>query len=208
VGKIHLVRHGESASNAGLVTESAASNPITEVGRAQAERFAAAWSEPPQLIVTSSYIRTQMTAAPFLAKYTDVPHETWPVEEWTQLTPSKYRGTTNAERRPRVLAYYDRKDPHFRDGVGAESFAGLFSRVGRVLTQAANRKEETIVIFTHGHFMRAVLWSILVNPRPETPADMERFLLFSEVLGIQNLTMMTIRSYEHEWLVGRFWNLP
>lgn len=210
---LHLVRHGESASNAGLPTESPVTNPITALGREQAHRFALAWGEPgPDLIVTSHYIRTQQTADPLRQRFANAPYETWGVHEWTQLTPSKYRGTTNAERRPKVMAYYDRKDPNFCDGAGAESFVDLFRRVGQALDRAAQREEATIVMFTHGHFMRAVIWSILSDRLPSTPEAMERFLLFSEALDVPNLAMLTLRSQNEwavggPWLVGKMWRL-
>ncbi len=91
--RLHLIRHAESHSNAGLPTERPGTYPITALGRAQAERFALSGGEP-DLIVTSPYVRTQMTAEPFRKRFPDVPHETWPVQEWTFLSPEYYKGTT------------------------------------------------------------------------------------------------------------------
>src|SRR5271170_2253647 len=126
--QLYLVRHAESASNAGLLTEQPGTYPITAQGQAQAERFAASWGEPPDLIVTSPYVRTQMTAEPFRKRFPDVPHEIWQVQEWTFLCPDHYKGTTFESRKPHVRKFWERNDPAYRDGSGAESFLDLFFR--------------------------------------------------------------------------------
>lgn len=101
-----LVRHGESAANAGAVTTDPASIPLTEAGRGQARSTAAAIMQRPNLIVVSSYLRTRQTTAPSIERFPDVPVETWPVQEFTYLSPGRCAGTTTAQRRPLVEAYW------------------------------------------------------------------------------------------------------
>lgn len=193
---VHLVRHAESHSNAGLPTEEPGTYPITEAGRLQAWRFADGWSPgPPQLIVTSPYVRTQMTAAPFRKRFSEVPHETWRVQEWTFLCPKLYKGTTFDGRRPHVREFWERNDPAHVDGDGAESFVQLFERVQEMLGQAKAHPAESIVIFTHGHFMRAVLWSLLQEALPTSPASMRRFRSFTEAIEVPNLGLLTLREH-------------
>jgi probable phosphoglycerate mutase len=193
--QLHLVRHAESHSNAGLPTEEPGTYPITDAGRLQAERFALAWGErPPQLVVTSPYVRTQLTAAPFRERFPQVPHETWQVQEWTFLCPKLYRGTTFDGRRPHVREFWERNEPTYIDGEGSESFVQLFERVRRMLAQVSARPEESIVAFTHGHFMRAVLWSMLQEPLPSTPAAMRRFRAFTEAVEVPNLARIVLRD--------------
>jgi broad specificity phosphatase PhoE len=193
-----LVRHAESLSNAGLPTEAPGTYPITDVGRAAAQRFADAWGSPPQLVVTSPYLRTQETAAPFRARFPDIPHETWEVQEWTFLDPSKYKGSTYESRKPHAQAFWERNDPRYRDGGISESFLDLLGRVGRVLTLAKDRTEGDIVIFTHGHFMRVVIWSIL-SPTA-APPEMLRFRRFTEAVGISNLAVLDL-YFDTQWYV-------
>lgn len=205
---LHLVRHAESFSNAGLPTEEPGTYPITDAGRAQAERFAASWGPtPPALIVTSPYVRTQMTAAPFREKFPAVPHETWTVQEWTFLCPSRYKGSTFESRKPAVREFWNRNDPAYSDGGGAETFVELFRRVGRMFDQASNRPEGVITVFTHGHFMRAVLWSLLFEARPETQDSMDRFRKFTEAVEVPNLAMLTLQSDGNEWKPGGLWHV-
>ena len=63
----YFIRHGESQSNAGMLTEHPGSAPITERGHAQAQILSQMLDCAPGLIVTSSYIRTKQTAAPTIA---------------------------------------------------------------------------------------------------------------------------------------------
>ena len=200
-----LVRHAESASNAGLPTESPASNPITELGRTQATRFTDTWQQlPPCLIITSPYARAKETAVPFKARFPDVPTEEWPIHEWNQLAPEKYKGTTQEERWPHVKEYWERNDPEWCDGEGAESFAKLFERVNRTLMDACphGRHEGTIVAFTHGHFMRAILWYLIVQG--VTTADsMYRFRLFTEAVEIPNVSKLWLAlTDDYHWTVS------
>jgi broad specificity phosphatase PhoE len=213
-----LVRHAESASNAGLPTETPASIPLTDRGFDQAERFAKAWGEPPQLIVFSPYIRTVQTSRLLELRFPDVPTDEWAVQEWTYLCPERYKNTTHQQRQPDVEAFWDRNNPGYKDGRGAESFIGLFNRVGDMLSRASARKEDTIVMFTHGHFMRAVLWAVLfrgaLGSMPETPDEMARFRQFCSAVEVPNVSMMTLlHNGDNEygiggrWTVGKFWNL-
>lgn len=57
--RVFLVRHGESASNAGLASGEPAAIPLTEVGHWQAGQVAEAIAEVPGLIVTSPFLRAR-----------------------------------------------------------------------------------------------------------------------------------------------------
>lgn len=205
VKRLYLVRHGESASNAGLVTESPVSNPITGLGEEQAKRFATTWGVKPDLVVTSPFVRTKQTAAPLRALHPDIPHEEWPVEEFTQLSPDKYHGTTHKDRMPKVIEYWARADPNFCDGPGAESFITLTQRITKLFESAAARDEDDVAVFTHGTFMQAALFSTLVG-RPRTSEEMTTFYQFSKGFPIPNLGVMSFRYDQASWLIGRIWD--
>jgi len=76
-----LIRHGESAANAGAVTTDPATIPLTEAGRDQARSIATTITRKPDLIVVSFYLRTQQTAEPSMRRFPDVLVETWPMQE-------------------------------------------------------------------------------------------------------------------------------
>jgi broad specificity phosphatase PhoE len=50
---VRLIRHGESAANAGAATQDHTSIPFTDKGLEQARHVAISFVEPPELIVTS-----------------------------------------------------------------------------------------------------------------------------------------------------------
>lgn len=84
---VWLIRHAQSESNFGLPSFIPAAPPLTPLGIEQARYVAGAFSERPNLIVTSPYVRTQQTAQPTLERFPDVPQEEWPVQEFTYLAP-------------------------------------------------------------------------------------------------------------------------
>jgi 2,3-bisphosphoglycerate-dependent phosphoglycerate mutase len=197
-----LIRHAESASNAGLATESPESNPLTEHGQAHADAFAAHWSRPLDLIVTSSYLRAKASSLPLAHRFPQVPSETWDIHEWTQLQSEKYRGTTMAQRSAPLKAYWDRNDILFVDGPGAESFHQLLKRVQLFFSKLAFRPEDELAVFTHGHFMRAVLWTLL-DQGGSTPGSMKRFRSFTEAVSIPNLSLLPLSIVDMKWQVGQ-----
>ena len=181
-----LIRHAESEGNAGRPTETPASNPLTERGHAQAGELAARFEQPPDVVVLSPYLRTQQTAAPLIARFPQVLVEEWPVQEFTFLAPAKYAGTTEAQRRSSVQAYFAACDPMARDGLGAESFEEFIGRVDSMLLRALELRDSWNVIFTHGYVMKAVLWR---QQHPQAAVDrsfMAGFLDFHRCTVVAN----------------------
>ncbi len=150
-----LIRHAESAANAGGATSDPASIPLSEAGRAQALSIAAALPRRPDLIVVSPFLRTRQTAEPTMSRFPDVPVETWPVQEFTYLAPSRCAGMTAAQRRPLVEAYWRRCEPEHVDGPEAESFSAMLRRVRQLRERLATHAAGFIVAFTHGQLMQA-----------------------------------------------------
>ena len=58
-----LVRHGQSASNAGLPATGAGNTPLTELGQRQARELAARVERQPDLLIVSDFVRSRATAA-------------------------------------------------------------------------------------------------------------------------------------------------
>lgn len=151
-----LVRHGQSASNAGLSTSNHADVALTDLGESQAQEVARQIDECPALVIVSSFARSRRTAAPLLARCPDARCETWPIEEFTYLSAPLSTNTTPAMRRPMIEHYWGLADPHYVDGLGAESFASFLGRV-----QAFHRRlceldvGGTVVAVGHGQFFRA-----------------------------------------------------
>ncbi|HEY8481332.1 MAG TPA: histidine phosphatase family protein [Spirillospora sp.] len=185
--RVWMVRHGQSESNAGLPTNGPAASPLTPLGREQAERVAAMFTDPPALIVSSPFVRARQTARPTAERFPETPYEEWPVEEFTYLGMLHSPGTTAKQRQPFVEDYWDRCDPAYAGGGDGESFQGLIERVRAFLDRAASRPPDgPIAVFTHGIFMKAVMWSLLTGVTDPTAADMRRFRDFNGSCVVPN----------------------
>lgn len=185
-GVFYLIRHGESASNAGEKTLDAASTTLTERGWQGARANAASFPATPHRIVTSRYIRTSQTAAPLLERFAQVPVEEWDIHEFTYMSADKYAGTTTHERRPFIDEYWKRLDPHFADGDG-ESFAGFAARCRAFVARMGNTTGITAA-FSHGHFTRGVLHALDGHFDAVTPDTMTRFWQDHHANPIPNCT--------------------
>ncbi len=162
---VRLIRHGESAANAGKASSDHASIPLTPKGVEQAHLVAGSFAQAPDLIVASPFSRAQATAMSTANAFSSVPLETWPIHEFTYLEPGRCANTTVAQRRAWVEAYWYRSDPAFTDGEGAESFLDFISRAQSFLDQLADHPAQDIAVFSHGQFINAVAWLIERKPK-------------------------------------------
>lgn len=151
--EIYIIRHAESISNAGEITNDHNNIPLTEKGRGQAEELAKTFTVEPELIVLSSYTRTKETAMPFINRNPTVPIETWDVEEFTYLDPAIYNGTSKKDRAIPSFNYWKEADIHHKTADEAESFYEFSKRIEKFVEQLRERKEKRIVVFSHGRFI-------------------------------------------------------
>jgi broad specificity phosphatase PhoE len=135
-----FIRHGQSTGNVGIPCDDLGSIPLTELGWQQSREVAASWTERPDLIVTSPYLRTQQTAAATIERFPDVAVEVWPIEEFTYLQPRRWNGTRSADRR-----YWKEAHTEYCDGEGAESFSALLRRGEMALDRLAFHPTASLV---------------------------------------------------------------
>ncbi|MBW4466893.1 MAG: histidine phosphatase family protein [Pegethrix bostrychoides GSE-TBD4-15B] len=196
MANVWLIRHGESEANAGLPTESPTKTPLTELGHRQAEQVAQAFNQAPDLIITSPYWRTQQTAAPTRVRFPQVPHQVWHVQEFTYLAPDRYVGSTIAERLPHSDRYWQHNDPLFVDGAGAESFADLVRRAQAAQAQIQSLKTELTAIFSHGRFIRVLLWVMLTRLATGSQISarqMRQFQNFINAISVPNGSILKLQ---------------
>jgi broad specificity phosphatase PhoE len=189
-----LIRHGQSESNAGMPTEGPGTAPLTQLGRTQAVQVAAAFAEPPALIVSSTFERARDTARPTRERFPDVPYEEWPVQEFTFLGSLHGPGSTNEQRRPAALAYWERCDPEYVSGGDGESFKHLVTRTVDLRERLAARPRGLVAVFTHGLYARALMWSLstgITDPDAEAMASFRHFL---SVWTIPNGAIVELRE--------------
>jgi broad specificity phosphatase PhoE len=109
----------------------------------------------PDLIISSPFQHAIATALPTTERFPQVPFEIWPVEEFTYLSPNRFVGTTQADRKPHAKSYWENGDAKMSDGPGAESFDHLLGRVDAMLAKLADHDAKDILVFSHGQFIRA-----------------------------------------------------
>lgn len=161
---VRLIRHGESAANAGQATLDHATIPLTPKGFEQAHLVALSFKHPPALIVASPFSRAHSTAMATAAVFPHTPFETWPIQESTYLQPARCTNTTVAQRREWVDAYWAKADSGFTDGEGAESFLDFIARAQVFMERLAEHPAQDIVAFSHGQVINAVAWLIERKP--------------------------------------------
>jgi broad specificity phosphatase PhoE len=153
-----LVRHGQSAANAGLPAVGHAETPLTALGHEQAREVARRVDRRPDLLIVSPFLRAHETAAPIRERWPATPIEVWPIQELTYLSPGRCRGTTADIRRPWIEAYWQRCDPDYLDGPDAETFTAFMGRLGDFHHRLSALDGAFVIAVGHGQFFRAYLW--------------------------------------------------
>ena len=200
--EVWFIRHGESEANAGLASSDPALIPLTEKGYQQAMKVSTTIPVIPSLIVFSPYIRTRQTAELTMQLFPQVQHQEWDIQEFTFLSSVLCRNTTPVQRRPMIEEYWQRNDPLYVHGVGAESFADFQRRVCVTCRQIEEIDRGLVLIFGHGQFMRLFLLSLLWKSFEPTPAAMQKFALFNKVYGIPNCGILKMRFDDQEAFVS------
>lgn len=196
---VRLIRHGESAANAGEPTRDHASIPLTAKGLEQARMVANSHANAPGLIVTSPFLRAQATALATTAIYPNAAFETWPIHEFTYLAPARCVDTTLAQRRAWVEAYWERSDPAFSDGGGAESFIDLLTRVREFLERLTEHSASNIVVFSHGQVMNTVRWLLEREPQEIDGRAMRDWREYEIANHLDNGQAVVISGHSGAW---------
>lgn len=194
--KIWFIRHGESLTNAdeNLRSDDFSSSEISlsKKGEKQAEELLKYFENAPDLIITSPYVRTKETAKPLINKHPHVKHEEWPIHEFTYLSKKRCFNTTFLERETWRDEYWERSDPYHNDGEGSESFIDFMERVRETLEKIKKRKENFIVLFSHGYTMAAVRYVLAKNPKKITPEVMRDYKKYFKANKIPNTDKIEI----------------
>lgn len=152
--KLWLIRHGQSSINAGVWNPNPASATLTPLGREQAQRIATEIKEQPTLMITSPLVRAQESAQYILLNWPKTTTTIWPIQELIYLAPSTLQHLTAAERTARINTYWEKGDPFYCDGEGAESFAGFVQRLLQFHAQLC-QQQGFVVVVGHGQFFKA-----------------------------------------------------
>ncbi len=197
-----FVRHGQSTGNAGQPTPDLVAMPLTPLGVSQAREVACSWKREPTHIISSPFLRARQTAAPTCAHFPGVPLAIWPIQEFTYLCPAHWANTTRAQRRPTVEAYWERCDPAYLDGEGAESFSQVLRRAEAALARLAALPDDAeVFLFSHGQFMQVVRQT--VGLAGESDEDkMVQFWPFEQQSPVLNCQKLVLCHERGLWRVA------
>jgi 2,3-bisphosphoglycerate-dependent phosphoglycerate mutase len=156
ITRVLLVRHGQSLANAGGIPADHITNPLTELGHEQAKSFAESFPSEPTLFLVSPFVRARQTSVPLVRRFPAIPVEEWPIHEFHYLAPERHNGTSEEQQVPHMDTYWQRGDPTYFDGPGAESFTAFMGRTRDAMKRLARLNTGgCIVMFTHGFVMQA-----------------------------------------------------
>lgn len=197
--EIWFIRHGESEANAGLPTSVAGEINLTTRGKEQASTLSSLITFPPNLFILSSYIRTHQTAEPTLQKFPDVPVEIWPIHEFDFLSPRECMNTTVDQRKPWVKGFWDKCETAYTHGDDSESFGDFQTRVLSSIKRLEEIDAGKIIVFAHGHVMRAVWQYIITHNNLVDNSSMEFFRDTMSHLPVPNTAIFKATLDGRKW---------
>ena len=196
---ITLVRHGRSKADDEGVHEGRYDSPLTEIGRAQAEKRALELLNQGlsfQLIIASPLIRAQETAR-ILSAILKVTVET--EQDWIEMDNGPLAGLPfdiAAKAYPRPTF----RNPYERLAGNGESEWSLYTRAGRAVEKLVQRGEGQYLVVAHGGILNAALRTIL----GVVPWGNEQGIVFA--FGDLGYARLTYTPGQHRWVLHEFQN--
>jgi probable phosphoglycerate mutase len=160
---VYFVRHGQSEDNASPVFQSPDS-PLSTKGREQAQKIAERVAKVPfDVLISSSFRRAEETAK-FIAKATgkSVEYSNLFVE---RTKPASVNGKPHTDEAASAL-WKKWNESLYVPGMRAEdgeNFDDITLRANKALEYLHARPEQSIVVVTHGYFLRTMLARVLVG---------------------------------------------
>ena len=188
---VYFVRHGQSEHNAAPVFQSPDS-PLNEKGREQAGYLAARVSKLNfEKLISSPFERAKQTAQAITKTTSKNPEFSDLFVE--RIKPTFINGKPYADEKAGELWRKWEKSlftPGMRVEDG-ENFEDILSRAGRALDFLKNRSEQSILVVTHGYFLRMILARVLIG----NFLTGEIFKNFQSSASMENTGITAIRYY-------------
>lgn len=203
---IYFIRHGETESNANNIRQGS-TGFLSEKGRAQALETAKKFPHKKgraEVIISSPFERAKETAE-ILGKELSLPVEYCDLLV-ERRNPSEIIGRSGDDEEVRKIV--DRIDKSFHDNdlrySDEENFTDLRNRSRELLKYIKSRKEEKIIMVTHGIFLKMVISTMLHNNHLNA-SEYNRLSFFNPM---ENAELTVCRYTTHwYWLGQDFWEL-
>ena len=197
---VYFVRHGESESNVGGIRRGHMT-PLTKNGKQQADSVAARASKLTiDVVVSSTMERAKKTAQAIVEKTgKSVEYSEFFIE---RIMPSWFIGRLKDD--PEAVAAENEMRENFTVPnyrlADEENFDDLKKRAISALEHLKERKEENILVVTHGFFLRAML-AVVIYGADLTAHELDRILGGTRT---ENTGISVIKE-NSKWISG--WNL-
>lgn len=200
---VYLIRHTQSADNVSAVFQSPESL-LSSLGEKQAKIIAGRISKLDfELLVSSPFQRSRQTAE-------EIKINTGKEIEFSDLfierkKPTSINGKPYEDKTARII-WRDWEKSLYTSGVrveDGENFDDLIVRADRALEFLSNRKENPIVVVTHGYFLRTIIARVLIGRF----LSGEIFRNFQRSAEMENtgLTVLKYRDRFEEKPAWRLW---
>jgi len=187
---VYLIRHGQSEDNVREVFQSPES-PLTKKGEKQAKNIAKRISKISFDILISSPFKRAKQTAEIIAKKTNKKLEL--SELFTErIKPTYINGKPHTDKKAVAIWKKWEKSlytPGFRVQDG-ENFDDIIKRADKALAFLQKRPEKSLVVVTHGYFLRTIIIRVLLK----THLSNEIFKNIHKKISIEN-TGITILQY-------------
>lgn len=166
MGKIYLIRHGQTDSNSSRRFQGRINTPLNAVGREQAKKLAAYFNDIElDAVYSSSLERAMLTAVP-LAEGKNLP--VIPVDALQEISFGCWEGLTYDEiyqQWPEQIKTFF-ENPALCLPPGGESFGDAQARALQALMQIIHEagEDKKIAVVTHGGIIRALVFALLEIP--------------------------------------------
>jgi len=199
---VYFVRHGQSEDNIAPVFQSPDS-PLSAVGRKQAERIAARISKLSFDVLLASPYRRAHETAEVISKVTGK------TPELCELLTERVK-PTSVNGKPFTDAKADKVwrawtqslyTPGMRVEDG-ENYDDLITRADAALALLQDRAEPSIVVVTHGYFLRTIVARVILGEA----LSGEAFQHFHKIASIEN-TGLTVLRYQAGFEEDPCWRL-
>jgi probable phosphoglycerate mutase len=199
---VYFVRHAQSEDNAAPVFQSE-NSPLSEIGRRQAQRVAARLSKLPFDVIIASPLPRAKETAETIAQATgrEVKYSKLFVE---RIKPARVRGKRYEDKEASAL-WRDWTKSLYTPGMrvaDGENFDDLIIRADAALAFVRDLAEPSLVVVTHGYFLRTMVARILLGDS----LSGEMFRRLQRVGSTEN-TGLTVLRYHDAFEEESCWRL-
>ncbi len=199
---VYFVRHGQSEDNVAPVFQ-APDSPLSDKGRDQAKHIAQRVSKLSfEALIASPFPRAKETAEIIAGVTGKVPEYSDLFVE--RIKPTSINGKSYKDEEANVVWRKWEKSlytPDLRVEDG-ENFDDLVARADKALGFLKNRSEKSIVVVTHGYFLRTIVARVLLGEL----LSGEAFKRFQRMASMEN-TGLTVLRYQSAFEEEPSWRL-